>query len=64
MVGLNSRIVESREILPAILRGTSGLDNWNATCIVATAPIKTEMIQIIPNEPTPMDTISRITSFQ
>ncbi|GAB3927172.1 hypothetical protein GCM10028827_19220 [Mucilaginibacter myungsuensis] len=64
IVGLNSNIVESREILPAILLGTSGLANWNATWIVATAPINTEMMQMMPKEPTPIETISRITSFQ
>ena len=64
IVGLNSSIVESREILPAILCGTSGLDSWKATRTVATAPIKTEMMEIMPSEPTPCDTISRITSAQ
>jgi hypothetical protein len=64
MVGLNSRIVESRAILPAILSGTSGLDSWKATWIVVAAPINTDMIEIIPNDPMPTDTISRITSAQ
>src|ERR1700712_271652 len=64
MVGLNSRMVESRAMLPAILRGTSGLDNWNATWIVVAAPINSDMIDMMPKEPTPMETISRITSDQ
>jgi len=64
IVGLNSNMVESRAILPAILRGTRGLDSWKATCMVVAAPINKDMILIMPSEPTPTETISRITSPQ
>ena len=64
MVGLNSNMVESRVILPTTVFGIKSLTNWKAVCIVATAPIKTDMMATIPSEPIPTDTISRITSSQ
>ncbi|MCY1553014.1 hypothetical protein D9M68_894550 [compost metagenome] len=57
MVGLSSRIVESRFTCPIIVFGIKSLTSWNAICNVITAPINVDIIAISPREPTPIKSI-------